>query len=148
MLDQYEQVDSVPEGLKWKPSRGTSKRVVTLYSLGNVYKLQRVLATGEVSYVKLKDADDKMSPKEQIDTEPEEKKDQRFREGSHCWFVSDAGRWFCCLVEARTGHSIVLRPTTGWDAERLAPWPFGETLEIPSKSQAFKRLRKLKDRQI
>lgn len=148
--DAYEPIDYalIPAGTKWKPAApytGNTRAFISLF--GGQYKLIRDLTTGEVTYYTLKDKGPPATPKEQIDAEPEHPKQQRFRTGVHCWYVDDAGRWFCCLVESRGENSIVLRSITGWDAERLTAWPFGDgPVEISDRSQAFKRIRKLKDR--
>lgn len=87
------------------------------------------------------------TPKELIDAEPARPKQQRFRVGAQCWYVSDTGRWFLCVVESRRRGHLTLRCDTGWDDKHEAEWPFGAgPVEISSTSQAFKRVRKLKDR--
>jgi hypothetical protein len=115
--------------------------------LGNFYKLVRSRETGEVQYFKLKDTGPEISPAEKIDAEPTKKGQVRYRVGSHCWFVLD-GRWFCCEVVSRPPNRIVLRPVTGWDADRQAPWPHDGALEISDKpsNSLFQLLRPLKAR--
>lgn len=147
----YEPVASVPEGLRWKPGHGPkSARVTTLFSLGNIYKLQRDRDTGALWYYKLRDTGPEKSPAESIDAEPTAKKQIRYNVGKHCWLIID-GRWFCCEVVGRTQEpaTITLRPTTGWDAERQTPWPHSETLEFTAQptNPLFQRLRPLKARQ-
>lgn len=144
----YEQVDTVPDGIRWKPARGAPKHntVVLVSMFGGLYKLIRDTSTGAVTYYKLKGEPPPATPKEQIDAEPERPKQQRFHTGTFCWFVSDIGAWFCCEVVSRENNSITLRPTTGWDADKKVPWPFDGDLTIHVGSQSFKRIRKLKDR--
>lgn len=146
---RYESVASVPDGLKWKPPNSRPHRDVTvmLSIPGGIYKLIRTRATGEVLYYRLKDIP-AATPKEQIDAEPEREKDQRFHTGTFCWFIDGANRWFCCEIVSRENGVIVLRPTTGWDADRLAPWPYNGDLEIKASSPLVPRIRKLKDRAV
>lgn len=182
----YEQVDSVPDGLRWKPAPGPragsgsgpprkppspderkNKRrererrtpeqaTTTLFSFANTYMLVRMRATGAVTYYRLKDMPEK-SPAEKIDAEPTKKEQVRFRVGAQCWFVDTGGRWFLCEVVERTGHDratfgepgrIVIKSVTGWDADRKAPWEYGDLLEFPDKpnNPLFMRLRPLKAR--
>ena len=168
--DRYEQVASVPDNLRWKPAPwGSRPRVpgsrreklppnshTVMFSLGNEYKLVRTRATGEVVYYRLKDIEQK-SPAEKIDTEPAKPEQVRYRVGCFCWFVDSDSRWYCCEVVERTGgdratagdaHRITLRPVTGWDAERVKEWPYGDLLEFPSlpANPLFQRLRPLKAR--
>lgn len=152
----YEPVDyaAIPVGVKWKPSRGKpGPHTRTMYSTpGNTYKLIRQLDTGDVAYFKLKDTGPEKSPAEKIDAEPQKKGQVRYRVGSYCWLVLD-GLWFCCEVMKRgrepgtTVPTIELRPTTGWDADRKASWPHGETLTFSARTPLFKHLRPLKARQ-
>lgn len=86
------------------------------------------------------------TPKELLDAEPTRLKQQRFRVGTQCWFVHDT-RWFLCIVESRRRGHLTLRCDTGWDDKHEAPWPWEGPVEISSTSQAFKRVRKLHDRQ-
>ncbi len=153
----YEQVDTVPEGLTWKPGRGpqsgrTQGANTTLFSLGNLYKLVRVRDTGAVTYFRLRDQGPEKSTAESIDAEPAPLKQQRFHVGALCWFISE-GRWFQVQVVSRTQGStarIVIRSHTGWDAERQTPWPLAGDLEFPAKpsNPIFQRLRKLSARQV
>jgi hypothetical protein len=146
----YEPVTSVPEGLTWKPAMWggrAANNITAMYSLGNIYKLVRVRATGAVTYYKLKD-DTTATPKEQIDAEPERKKQQRFRVGSQCWFIDTTGHWHLVEVVSREPSRIVIKSVTGWDADREVPWEYGEALEFPTSptNRLFLRLRKLADR--
>lgn len=146
--DLYEQIPSPPDGVKWKPGRGPADKIVTvMYSTpGEYYKLIRDRNTGDVVYYKLKDAAAAATPKEQTDAEPERKKQQRFRVGAQCWYVTTEGRWFLCLVQSRRPAHITLCPVTGWDAERQVKWTLPGFLEIRTGNPAFQRIRKLKDR--
>ena len=144
----YEPVDSVPEGLKWKPAGGNpAKGHTVLLSFGNIYRLVRDRTTGEVQYFKLKDTPEK-SPSEKIDAEPKKQEQIRYNTGKLCWFIDTGSRWFLCKVVERKPNRIVLRSETGWDADKQAPWPYGELLEFPCKENnpLFCRLRPLKAR--
>lgn len=147
-LDLYERVESVPEGLKWSPMRGSGKdeNVTLLRSMGDYYRLIRWRKTGEVAYFKRKDDTPAKSPSESIDAEPAPPKQQRFPKGAQAWFV-DAGRWFLVEVVERTTSParITIKSVTGFDADRAAPWEFGDVLEFPANdhSPLFGRLRKL-----
>ncbi len=145
--DLYEQIPSPPDGVKWKPGRGPANKIVTvMYSTpGEYYKLIRDRNTGDVVYYKLKDAAAAATPKEQIDAEPERKKQVRYRENAVCWWV-DNGRWFLVKVVKREPKRITITSVTGWDADRQKEWPEGLELEFPAPGQLFKRLRPLKDR--
>lgn len=143
---QYERVDSIPDGCAWKPGAGPQpKECTVLYSLGNIYKIVRFKATGEVHYFKLKDTGPEKSPADQIDAEPKRPQQIRFRKGTQCWFVDAAARWYLCSVLERDAKRIVLKPETGMDAERATPWPYPDTLEIPAKQNnaLYLRLRPL-----
>lgn len=148
---QYIKVDSVPDGLTWKPGmgRGDAKNT-TLMSLGNLYKLVRSRDTGAVTYYKHKSVDtDAKSPPEKIDAEPK-KKSVRFRQGTRAWFVDTGGRWFMVEIVRRADSParIAIKSVTGFDADRTSPWSYGEELEFPAKhnNPLFMRLRKLSDR--
>lgn len=142
----YDPIESAPDGIKWKPVQGRpSKTHVTLYSIGDVYKLVRVLETGEVAYFKRKDTD-AISLSKKIDDEPDKAKQVRYRVGQMCWLIDDAGRWYCCEVMKRGPRNIELRSVTGFDAERTAAWPYGEVLAFSPKTVLFRRLRPLKAR--
>lgn len=147
---RYERVDSVPDGLTWKPRKGRpSSAHTTLFSIGNIYKLVRVRETGDVTYYRLREAfADAKSPAEQIDAEPVPLKQQRFRAGTFAWFVDTGARWYCVEVVSRDEGRIIIRPTTGWDAERVSEWPYGNELEFPARpnNPLFMRLRKLNAR--
>lgn len=148
--ERYEPIAVVPDGLTWKPAPPyTAKNFTVLLSLGGIYKLVRTRETGAVVYYKLKD-DTKATPAAQIDAEPQRKQQQRFHTGSQCWFVDTGSRWYLVEVVRRSDKppAISIKSVTGWDADRTAPWGYGEELEFPA-SQAnplFQRLRKLKDR--
>lgn len=151
----YEPVASVPEGLRWKPATGSSnsdKNVTVLLSTpGSFYKLIRDRVTGEVVYFKMKDTGAEKSPADKIDTEgPTSQKQVRYRTGGFCWFVDTGSRWYCCEVVERKQDParIVLRPVTGWDAERQVQWSYGDLLEFPAlkNNPVFCRLRPLKAR--
>ncbi len=149
-LNVYEPVETVPEGLRWKaqPGHNVRKDAVVLFSMGNVYKLVRTLATGEVAYFKAKDGPPK-SPSDKIDAEPTPAKQIRYRTGTKCWFVI-SGRWFLVSVFERDGKRIVLKSETGMDADRTTPWPHPDMLEI-SASQSnylYQCLRPLKARYV
>jgi hypothetical protein len=173
--EDYEPVDTVPEGLKWKPIPGgrggpplkepsespavnrrrerrrrpVEPETTTLTSTpGSFYRLVRVRATGEVSYFKLKQDVAQMTPKDKIDAEPKKAAQIRFRKGALCWFVDTGARWYLCKVEDRTDLRIVLKSETGWDADKRSPWDYGELLEFPANptNPLFQRLRPLKAR--
>ncbi len=144
----YEPVATVPDGLRWKPAVGWPPAGKTvLLSFGNAYRLERTLATGEVQYFKLKDVPEK-SPSEKIDAEPVKPSQVRYNTGKLCWLIDTGGRWFLCKVVERTPGRIVLRSETGWDADKQAPWTYGELLEFPAvlTNPLFARLRPLKAR--
>lgn len=147
-LDKYERVDTVPDDLKWRPvtSPGDA-RFTVLCTIGDYYRLVRDRDTGAVVYYKRKDAGRAMSPKAQIDSEPK-KRDVRYRVGAHCWFVDSDARWYAVTVVAREPNRMTIRPVTGWDAERIKAWSYGNDLEFPAKSNnpLYQRLRPLKAR--
>ncbi len=150
--------ETVPEGIRWKPATPhTGKRRAYTSMFGNLYRLVRTLATGEVQYFKLKDADVAATPKEKIDAEPEHKDQVRYRIGCQCWFIETADVWYLVEVVDRVGEDrstfgepkrIVLKSATGWDADRKVQWPYGDLLEFPASpnNPMFARLRPLKDR--
>lgn len=147
----YAPVETVPDGLTWKPApHKPPKDKTILYSMGNIYKLVRDRVTGEVAYFMREDADNTKSPASAIDAEPAKPKQVRYNTGKHCWFVDTDNRWYCCEVVERkqTPDRITIRPVTGWDAERVKEWPYSELLEFPAKDNnpLFKRLRPLKAR--
>jgi hypothetical protein len=163
--EDYEPVatESVPEGLKWKPSKGAhSKTQVTLFSFGNIYKLVRSLETGAAQYFKLKGSDVAKSPAEKIDAEPgtesgRKKEQVRYRVGCKAWFLDTGNRWYLIEVVARIGENretfgepkrIIIKSATGMDADKRTPWPYGAELEFPAKpdNALFMRLRPLKAR--
>lgn len=147
----YERVDSVPDGLTWKPAPEGSHNVlyVVLASLGNIYKLARHKETGVVTYYKLKDTGPEMRPKSAIDAEPAKPKRTRIESGSKAWFVDDGARWYLVEVEIRNmGGIYTLRSATGWDAERRAEWPFGEVFEFGHNSPLRERLKPLRARPL
>ena len=144
----YEPVDAAPEGLTWKPALGSARNLkfVVMFSVGNIYKLRRSRETGEVQYFRLRGAITEKSPAEKIDFEPEQKHHGPFRVGSLCWFIDDGGHWFLVLIAVRDGWHICLHSETGWDADRVCPWPFDGDVEILATSPTYKRLRQLRDR--
>ncbi len=160
-LSEYEPVASVPDDLKWRPQVGhPSKTHVKMVSTpGQFFRLERELATGAVKYYRLKDMGPAMTSKEKLDTEPTRGAQVRYRVGAQCWFI-DQGRWFLVKVVDRTGgaagtgteNRITIAPVTGFDADKQAPWPYGEFLEFPTSqgrkgySPLFDRLRPLRDR--
>ena len=156
--DAFERVDTVPDGMKWMPTQGApqaSANFTVLRTIGDYYRLIRNRATGEVAYFKRKVADAPATPAAKIDAEPEREKQVRYRKGTFCWFVDTDGRWYCCEVVDRqapnTGDAakrITIRSTTGFDAERVKAWPYGDLLEFPAKENnpLFLRLRPLKAR--
>ncbi len=172
--DRYEKIDYVPD-VKWKPApwagkgpprkeptgwpwidrrrerarRPLDQATTTLLSTpGEIYKLVRVRATGEVTYYKLRDAEPAATPKEAIDAEPKRAGQVRYRKGAPCWFVDAGGIWYLCKVEDRQPNRIVIRAETGWDSERKVQWPYGDLLEFPChrSNPMFARLRPLKDK--
>ena len=121
---------------KWNPKSGFQKG----------HKLNRGVGTGPRP-PRPEAKDFTATPKEILDAEPARPKQQRFRVGAQCWFVHDT-RWFLCVVESRRRGHLTLRCDTGWDDKHEAEWPFGAgPVEISSTSQAFKRVRKLHERQ-
>lgn len=151
---QYEPVpaESVPADLRWKPAPWggrPTKYLTTMFSLGNIYKLVRVRATGEVSYFKLRD-DRPATPAEKIDAEPARRQQIRYRTGARCWFVDTGDRWFLCVVVERKQNPgrITITPVTGIDADKRSYWEHGEALEFPATrdNRLFQRLRPLRDR--
>ncbi len=142
--DNYERVETVPDGMTWRPFFGPGDaRFTVLCTIGDFYRLIRDRDTGAVVYFKMKDTGPEISPKEKIDAEPPKPKQVRFRKGTRCWFVVDTGHWFLCDVEDRLPQRIVLRPVTGWDVDRQVEWQLVAPLELSSVSHAFKRLRPL-----
>lgn len=153
----YEPIDTVPADLKWKPAHGRPSRTHTklVSTPGSCFRLERDLKTGQVRYFRLKNLGPEMSPKDKIDAEPEREEQIRYRVGAHCWYIEE-GRWFLVEVVDRLGYApgtgtekrLVMKSVTGFDADRVAPWPFGELYEIPAdqRYQAFQRLRPLRDR--
>lgn len=141
-----------PNEYTWKPQPGfhASKTHVTLFSTGNIYKLVRELATGAVTYYKLKDTGPEASSKDKIDAEPTPKQ-VRYKQGAHAWFIDTGGRWYCVNVVQRKQRPdrIVIASVTGWDADRVCAWPYGGELEFPAdrNNPLFQRLRPLKARQ-
>jgi hypothetical protein len=147
----------VPEGIRWKPIVGqkrTSAAVTLLSTPGGYYKSHRVLATGEITYYKLDESDVPATPKEKIDAEPTPAKQVRYRTGSVCWYVA-GGRWFAVEVVKRTGMDratygepsrVTIKSRTGWDADRVVEWPFGEELEFVANPRNMAFLRPLKAR--
>lgn len=147
---RYEPVDTVPEGLRWKPAahHGFKHHPETvLLSFGGAYKLVRSRTTGEVQYFKLRD-DTVKSPSEKIDAEPKKQGQDRYNTGKLCWFIDTGSRWFLCKVVERKPSRIVLSSETGWDADKQAAWPYGALLEFPARENnpLFARLRPLKSR--
>lgn len=143
----YEPIESVPDGLTWKPSPGWSNTTTTLYSIGNIYKLVRVRDTGAVTYFKLKGSDVPKSPAEKIDAEPKKER-KRLDVGSRCWFVDTGPHWYLVEIVARAPNRVTIKSVTGVDADKLAPWPHSELLEFPVHSPLFQRLRKLSARYV
>lgn len=145
--EDYESVESVPDGLTWKPLRNEGGKTRTvLFSLGNYYKLIRDRSTGAVQYFKLKDTGPAMSDKAKIDSEPKSAQ-HRLRVGSRCWYV-DNGKWFLMTVVARDDKSLTLQTVTGWDADRTKEWRTDILFQIQAHGELRKRLRPLKDRYI
>lgn len=144
-------VDSVPDGLVWAPYKGPDTNFTVLRSIGDYYRLVRDRNTGAVVYFKRKHDDDKISPAETIDAEPQPPKQVRYRVGTQCWFVIDT-RWYLVEVVERQAHPerITLRPVTGWDAERQTEWVFGELLQfgVTQNFRLFQHLRPLKARKL
>lgn len=160
-LPKYELCTDVPEGITWKPScgkRAAVPKTVTMLSIGNIYKLVRTLATGEVVYYKAIDTGPEKSPAESIDAEPVKKAQVRYRVGKQCWFVLPEG-WFLCEVTRRTGGDratfgepkrIAIKSVTGWDATRTVAWPHPEEIEFVAQENnpMFARLLPLNARQV
>lgn len=142
----------VPGGLVWKRSCGKpSVQVIVEYSMANLYKRVTDARTGDVVYYRLLSADAPMTPAEQLDAEPQRELQIRFYVGSKCWFVDTDGRWYLCVVVARTpkpGARITIRPVLGYDDTREKPWPYGGDLEFPGmrSNPLFQRLRPLRAR--
>ncbi len=172
-VSKYEPVEAIPEGVVWKQHVGRPSQThrTLLSTPGGAYKLVRSLETGEVKYFKLKDSGPVKSPaeiaasKEKIDAEPAPPKQVRYRVGALCWLIepsSVAPLWYLCNVVARIGEDratfgepkrIILRPVTGWDAERKVQWPHGvseegqpEELSLVANPRNMQRLRPLKAR--
>jgi hypothetical protein len=146
--DAYEQVDTVPADMRWKPAPfggRAANNLTVMYTIGNFYKLVRVRATGEVTYYRLKDQPEAATPKEKIDAEPAKAKQVRYKVGANAWFVID-GRWFLIRVVKREPGVIVIAPVNALDADRQASWPHPPELEFSPKSNTFSHLRPLKAR--
>lgn len=146
-LEHYERVESVPDGMTWRPAFGPGDaRFTMLCTIGDYYRLIRNRVSGEIAYYKRKHDDDAKSPAEKIDAEPTPRQQARFHTGSFAWFVDIHNRWHCVEVVRRTDNRITIRSATGWDAERVAPWPYPGELEFPTTPRFMQRLRKLKER--
>ena len=161
-LDKFERVENAPDDLRWSPMTGcgtaADTRFTVLRSFGDYYRLIRDRNTGEVVYFKRKVEDAPATPKEKIDEEPKREGQVRYRVGARAWLVVD-GRWFCIEVVARTGLSrethgepqrITVKSVTGWDADKLTAWPYGDLLEFPAlpSNHLFTQLRPLRDRYV
>lgn len=147
--DQYEDVDTVPDGLKWKRGEGRASRIE--YSMGKVYRRKTV--DGVVTLSKLID-DPRASPVKKIDSEPERLDQVRYKVNTHCWYVDDGGVWYLCRVVSRQGtplpKRITLSSVTGWDAEHKTEWPYGEEFQFTAQfsNACYRRLRPLRARQV
>lgn len=134
--DRYNEIPAtdVPAGINWRPPQKEHNHAgfTVLQSIGGYYRLERDRETGQVRYFKRKDFDeaDKKSPAESIDIEDvKPNAGVNFRAGTFCWYI-DEGYWFCVEIVERTKYHAVLRPTTGWDADRVRQWPHGDAFKV------------------
>lgn len=156
-FEDYEPVESIPEGVKWRPQPGQPSKTHTkmISTPGAFFRLERNRDTGEVRYFRLKDMGKERTPKDKIDAEPTRGHQVRYRVGTRCWFV-EANRWFLVEVVDRLGGApgtgtekrIVIKPVDPLDADKQTAWPYSDLLEFPAyaNNQLFQRLRPLKDR--
>jgi hypothetical protein len=150
-LGEYDVItfDDLPAGLTWVPIKGNTceVNVSVLRSLGDYYRLIRDRENGEIVYFKRRHTDDKVTPAEAIDAEPKPRSNVRYRVGSQCWLIVNT-RWYLVEVTERwTGH-MVIRTSTGRDAEGVSPWPYDDVLEFKMSSGLRRFLRPLNARQL
>jgi hypothetical protein len=141
----------IPVGVRWKPAPGQRPDCPwrTFFTIGNVYKLIRILDTGAVTYFKLKE-NDAVTPADKIDAEVVPKRERlRLSIGAHVWFVDTDDRWYELEVVEKNGSNgrrTTFKPVTGWNDKRDLEWPYGELLEFPTASALYQRLRSINTR--
>ena len=151
--ERYEECafSDIPPDIRWKPAPATRHQCPwrTFFTIGNVYKLIRILDTGAVTYFKLKDTGT-VTPKDKLDAddEPARPRQPQLSVGTHVWFV-DGNRWFELEVVEKSGSKgrrVTFKSVTGWDDKREVEWGLGTLLEFPTHSPLFARLRRINTR--
>jgi hypothetical protein len=152
--ERYEECPyaDIPADIRWKPAAAQRPDCLwrTFYTIGNVYKLIRILDTGAVTYFRLKEKAP-VTPAAQLDAEPAPPaaRAPSLHVGARVWFVAPGDHWYELEVVGRAGacgRRVTFKSTTGWDAKRESPWPHDAPIEFAVSGPLRRRLRHISER--